>query len=164
MRVRIEVVGITSERDALEAVYLGADALGFVFDLNSPRLIAAGEAAAIGTRLPPLVARVGIFRDMKPAAVQKTIRAARLTVAQFSGDETPQECAGVAIPWYKGFRVDSGFRLERLGDYPCPAYQLEADCEDRASGESAPAGWNIARAAQPYGRIKIGRASCRERV
>jgi phosphoribosylanthranilate isomerase len=57
----VKISGITSWADAKIAVDAGADALGFVCDENSPRLIDPDTFCTIATRLPPQVQCVGIF-------------------------------------------------------------------------------------------------------
>ena len=51
-RVFVKVCGITSEEDALLAVAMGADAVGFNFVPSSPRFLAVSRAADIVKRLP----------------------------------------------------------------------------------------------------------------
>ena len=60
--VFVKICGITSEEDALLAVAMGADAVGFVF-APSPRQIAPERRADIARRLPPEILTVGVFRD-----------------------------------------------------------------------------------------------------
>ena len=55
MTVRVKICGLTRLEDALAAVRLGADALGFNFWPGSKRFIAPAEARAIIRKLPPLV-------------------------------------------------------------------------------------------------------------
>ena len=57
----MKICGITSEEDALLAVAMGADAVGFVFAPSS-RQIAATKARDIARRLPPEVLTVGGYR------------------------------------------------------------------------------------------------------
>ena len=64
----VKICGITNEEDALMAVALGADALGFVF-ARSSRQITPAAAADIIKRLPPDVLAVGVFRDEAPDRV-----------------------------------------------------------------------------------------------
>ena len=116
---RIKVCGITDERDALEAVHLGVDAVGFVLSKTSPRFIAPREAGRIGSRLPPFVARVGVFADEPPAQVADAIYAAGLTALQFQGSETPGYCRRFPLAWYKSFALGPGFDPERLSEYSC---------------------------------------------
>ena len=145
----IKVCGITEERDALEAVHLGVDAVGFVFSKKSPRAVSPREAARIGSKLPPFVARVGVFIDEPADAVADAVYAAGLTTLQFHGSETPDYCRRFTLSWYKTFRLGSGFDPERLSLYACSTCFLEVP----ESG-SAMEAFQAAR----YGRIILGGA------
>ena len=85
----IKICGITNEDDALLAVALGADAVGFVF-APSPRQIAAQRVYDITRRLPPEVLTVGVFRDEAPARVVELVKASGIKAAQLHGHETPE--------------------------------------------------------------------------
>ena len=85
----VKICGITNEDDALLAVALGADAVGFVF-APSPRQIATRHAYDISRRLPPEVLTVGVFRDSLPDRVVAQVRDAGLKSAQLHGSETPE--------------------------------------------------------------------------
>lgn len=90
----VKICGITSEEDALLAVAMGADAIGFVFAPSS-RQIAPARAADIAKRLPPEVLTVGVFRDEAPQRVADIINAAGLRAAQLHGRETAEDTAWV---------------------------------------------------------------------
>jgi phosphoribosylanthranilate isomerase len=64
----VKICGITNEDDALFAVAMGADAVGFVF-APSTRQIAPQKAYDITRRLPPEILTVGVFRDELPSRV-----------------------------------------------------------------------------------------------
>ena len=83
----VKICGITSEEDALLAVAMGADAVGFVF-APSPRQLAPGRAADIAKRLPPEVLTVGVFRDDAPERVVDVVQHAGLAAAQLHGHES----------------------------------------------------------------------------
>ena len=57
-----KICGVTNEEDALFAVAMGADAVGFNFAAGSSRQIAVTQARDIARRLPPEVMTVGVFR------------------------------------------------------------------------------------------------------
>ena len=77
-RVFVKICGITSEEDALLAVAMGADAVGFNFVPSSPRFLAASRAADIAKRLPPEILTVGVFRDEAPARVVELVEPGRV--------------------------------------------------------------------------------------
>ncbi|MEY3092892.1 MAG: N-(5-phosphoribosyl)anthranilate isomerase, partial [Actinomycetota bacterium] len=64
----VKICGITNEDDALLAVAMGADAVGFVF-APSPRQVAPQVVYDITRRLPPEILTVGVFRDELPDRV-----------------------------------------------------------------------------------------------
>jgi len=88
--VFVKICGTTSEADALLAVAMGADAIGFIF-APSPRQVAVGLAADIAKRLPPEVLTVGVFRDEAPARVVEIVNSAGLRAAQLHGHETAEQ-------------------------------------------------------------------------
>ena len=96
----VKICGITTEDDALFAVAMGADAVGFVF-APSPRQVAVQNVYDITRRLPPEILTVGVFRDEAPARVIDMVHRAGLKAAQLHGHETPDMVAEVAqqIRW-----------------------------------------------------------------
>jgi phosphoribosylanthranilate isomerase len=89
--VFVKICGITSEEDALLAVAMGADAVGFVF-APSPRQIGAGLAGDIVKRLPTEILTVGVFRDEAPQRVVDIVNGAGLRAAQLHGHESAEQC------------------------------------------------------------------------
>jgi phosphoribosylanthranilate isomerase len=88
--VFVKVCGTTSEEDALLAVAMGADAVGFIF-APSKRQIAPSIARDIAKRLPPEILTVGVFRDEAPQRVIDTIRFSGLKAVQLHGREPPEQ-------------------------------------------------------------------------
>jgi phosphoribosylanthranilate isomerase len=86
----VKICGITSEEDALLAVAMGADAVGFVF-APSPRQIQPVQAYDIVRRLPPDVQTVGVFRDDAPQRVVDIVHQVGLKAAQLHGHESPND-------------------------------------------------------------------------
>jgi phosphoribosylanthranilate isomerase len=91
----VKICGITSEDDALLAVALGADALGFVF-APSVRQIAVQKVYDITRRLPVEILTVGVFRDEHPKRVVEMTQSAGLRAVQLHGHETPGDVAYVS--------------------------------------------------------------------
>jgi phosphoribosylanthranilate isomerase len=91
----VKICGITNEDDALFAVAMGADAVGFVF-APSPRQVAAQLVYDITRRLPPEVLTVGVFRDEHPSRVVEIANRSGVKAVQLHGRETPEQTAEVA--------------------------------------------------------------------
>ena len=92
--VFVKICGVTNEDDALLAVAMGADALGFVF-APSPRQVHPETVRDIVKRLPHEVLTVGVFRNERPERVVEIINRCGLGGAQLHGGETPDEVASV---------------------------------------------------------------------
>ncbi len=101
MRIRAKICGITREVDALAAAHFGADAIGFVFHEPSPRYIGVNEALSIASKLPPFVARVGLFVNAEPRIIESVISELHLDCLQFHGDEAPEDCSRYGLPFIK---------------------------------------------------------------
>ena len=131
----VKICGITNEEDALLAVAMGADAVGFVF-APSPRQIAVTQARDIARRLPPEVMTVGVFRDEASRRVVDMVNAAGLHAVQLHGHETPAE--GRWIRQRVQFLIQAfpaGDRmLERVDDYEA-ADAVMLDSPRPGSGE-----------------------------
>lgn len=102
---RIKVCGITREADAELALQLGVDALGFVFHDPSPRAVTRQQVQTIAAVLPPFVTRVGLFVNAEADVVQRVVDSGCLDMLQFHGEESPEYCAGFALPWMKALRM-----------------------------------------------------------
>ena len=65
-RVRVKICGVTNREDALAAIALGADALGFNLFPGSKRFLEIDREAAWIQALPPFVTRA-LTRSPSPA-------------------------------------------------------------------------------------------------
>lgn len=91
----VKICGITNEDDALLAVAMGADAVGFVF-APSPRQVAPQVVYDITRRLPPEILTVGVFRDELPDRVFDVASRAGVKAVQLHGRETARHVAMLA--------------------------------------------------------------------
>jgi len=89
--VFVKICGTTNEDDALLAVAMGADALGFVFAPGSRRQVSVDTARDIVRRLPVGTVTVGVFRDERPERVVEIVSKVGLTGAQLHGREPISE-------------------------------------------------------------------------
>ena len=111
MSVRVKVCGITRSEDALSAIELGVDALGFVFWPKSSRSVTPDIARQIESTLPPFINKVGVYVDPTPDWVAETSAAGCLSLLQFHGDESPEFCDQFSLPYIKAIRVKDGIDL-----------------------------------------------------
>lgn len=91
----VKICGITSEEDALLAVAMDADAVGFVF-APSTRQVSATRVYDITRRLPPEILTIGVFRDETPKRVIEVANKAGVKGVQLHGRETAAQVAEVA--------------------------------------------------------------------
>lgn len=122
----VKICGTTTEDDALLAVAMGADAVGFVF-APSPRQMTMDRVRDIARRLPSDVLSVGVFRNELPARVVEITSKARLGAAQLHGHESPEDTAWVAerVPTtVKAFPAGHDGLL-RLRDYGADAVLID---------------------------------------
>ncbi|KIG09889.1 N-(5'-phosphoribosyl)anthranilate isomerase [Caballeronia concitans] len=108
-RTRIKLCGLSRVEHVQHAVALGADAVGFVFYPPSPRSVSVAEAVELARHVPPLVSAVGLFVNATPEWIEEVTSNVPLSLLQFHGDETPEECAKLAaiagLPYWRAVRV-----------------------------------------------------------
>lgn len=146
----VKICGITSEEDALLAVAMGADAVGFVFAPSS-RQLAPARAGDIAKRLPPEILTVGVFRDSAPERVVEVVRQAGLVGAQLHGFESVEatryvrERLSVVIKAFPGGAPE----LSRAANYGADVVLLDSASPgsgrvfDWSLAEGAPSGLRL---------------------
>ena len=122
----IKICGITNEQDALLAVALGADALGFVF-APSPRQVAPSKVREIVRRLPSEIVTVGVFRDELPKRIADIMQEAHLQGAQLHGHESIATTAEVsaAVRFSIKAVVAGSPDAKRADDFACVAILID---------------------------------------
>jgi phosphoribosylanthranilate isomerase len=146
----VKICGTTTEEDALLAVAMGADAVGFIF-APSPRQVQATKVRDIVTRLPREILTVGVFRDAAPEQVLDIYQQCRLTGVQLHGHETAEESRWLAD------RVDFLIRalpagspeLARIDEYGANAVHI--DSETPGSGQVFD--WSLAEGAPSHRKV-----------
>ena len=124
----VKICGVTTEEDALLAVGMGADALGFNFVPGSSRQIRTAAARDIVRRLPGGVMTVGVFRDELKERVVEVIHEVGLQAAQLHGREPAGDSSWVAqrVPYLiKAFTAGDA-AIDRLKEYSVTAVLVDA--------------------------------------
>ncbi|WP_085489398.1 phosphoribosylanthranilate isomerase [Paraburkholderia susongensis] len=108
-RTRIKLCGLSRPEDIAHAIDLGADAIGLVFYPPSPRSVSVAQAVELVHDMPPFVSVVGLFVNASPDWVREVASNVNLTLMQFHGDETPEQCEALAsiagLPWLRALRI-----------------------------------------------------------
>ena len=123
----VKICGITREADALLAVAMGADAVGFIF-APSKRQVAPGIVRDIVRRLPSEILTVGVFRDEASSRVVDIVNQAGLRAAQLHGHETPEETRWVRerVPFVIKALGAGTADLERVDDFGADAVLIDS--------------------------------------
>lgn len=148
---RVKICGVTNLSDALMCVEAGADALGFVFVEGTPRFIDPAVVEGIIRRLPPFVTTVGVFVNRPLEEVERIANALALSLVQLHGDESPEDCEALRVPFIKAFRVKGTDDLALLPRYPeAKAYLLDPFVPGKLGGTGRTLDWELAVKAKAY--------------
>jgi phosphoribosylanthranilate isomerase len=125
--VFVKICGITREDDALLAIAMGADAVGFTF-APSRRQIAPSIARDIVKRLPPEILTVGVFRDEASSRVVDIVNHAGLRAAQLHGHESAETPRWIRqrVPFVIKAFVAGEPALERADTYGADALLIDS--------------------------------------
>ena len=142
---RVKFCGLTHEEDIARAVKLGVDALGFVFYGPSSRNVALDHAAMLTSSVPAFVTRVGLFVNEQPETIQKIFERTGLNLIQYHGDESPEFCDAVGLPFIKAFRVRPGIDIQpELDRYPnASGFLLDAYVKGQPGGTGERFDWGL---------------------
>ncbi|MDR5761840.1 phosphoribosylanthranilate isomerase [Caballeronia sp. LZ035] len=128
-RTRVKLCGLSRAEEVQHAVALGADAVGFVFYPPSPRSVSVAQAAELARHVPPLVTAVGLFVNATPEWIREVTSNVPLSLLQFHGDETPEQCEELAQ--IAGL---SYWRALRIGPDASPGHLIESSKQFKAAG------------------------------
>jgi phosphoribosylanthranilate isomerase len=151
--VRVKMCGVVRLEDALIGVELGVDAFGFNFVAESPRRVTPEQARDLIAVLPPFTTKVGVFADERPRVMEATALVAGLNCLQLHGEEPPEVCAAIGLPWYKAHRVGRDFQPDQVMRYRSGTFLLDSAVPGRKGGTGTSFDWTVARQASAYGRV-----------
>jgi phosphoribosylanthranilate isomerase len=142
---RVKFCGFTHQDDVAQAVALGADALGFVFYGASSRCVSPEHAKILTRSVPAFVTRVGLFVNEEAETIQRIFEIAQLNLIQYHGEESPEFCDAVGLPYIKAFRVRKGMDLRTEMDrYPnASGFLLDAYVKGQPGGTGERFDWEL---------------------
>ncbi|MCF7956088.1 MAG: phosphoribosylanthranilate isomerase [Phycisphaerae bacterium] len=151
MAVKVKICGITNVEDALAAIEMGADLIGFNFYTQSKRYVTPEQAREIIDKLPTFIDTVGIFVNAAGEHVRAVAEMCSFNWVQLHGDETPEYCD--ALRWIsakvmKAIRVKDAADIERANTFYTDAILLDAFHPDEYGGTGEKFDWNLVRRLQ----------------
>ena len=149
--VKVKICGITNHRDALLAVDMGADILGFVL-APSPRQVSPEKVRSIIETLPPFVSAVGVFVDEEEKTIKDIADFCRLNQVQLHGNESPDFCRRFRPKAIKAFRLQDATGLSTINAYRghVQAVLLDTFQKGMAGGTGRTFPWDLAIKAKEF--------------
>lgn len=146
MIVKVKICGITNIDDAVAAMDMGADLLGFNFYPGSPRYVTSEKAEGIINKLPGFIDTAGVFVNASVEHIHQTKAVCPLDWVQLHGDEDPQFCRSLLshnVKTMKAIRVKDQKDIERAESFFTDAVLLDAFDPDKYGGTGLTFDWNV---------------------
>jgi phosphoribosylanthranilate isomerase len=143
--VRIKICGITNIEDALLAVDLGANALGFIFYKESKRYIEPDNALSIISRIPPFITTVGVFVNQDLDEIINVRDKVGFDAFQLHGDESASFCKKLGKNVIKTVRVKDKINTEEIESYPVRAILFDSYSTKDYGGTGESFSWGVLR-------------------
>jgi len=143
---KVKICGITNYEDAVAAMEMGADLLGFNFYRPSPRYIEPAKAAEIVKRLPAFIDVSGVFVNSSLEEIREISALCQLDWIQLHGDENTDFCKWLAydsVKTMKALRIKDADDLQRVDSYFTDAVLLDTFNPERYGGTGLTFDWNI---------------------
>ena len=140
---KVKICGITNSEDALEALRLGADAIGLVF-AKSPRRVTISKAKEIIKAVGPWTSVVGVFAGESLKAVEQIARDCRLSAIQLHGDEDNSYVKRLSsFKIIKAFRIADASDLKGTGLAKADALLFDTKIEGELGGTGKRFDWGL---------------------
>ena len=147
-RTRIKICGITTLEDALAAIELGADALGFNRIKESPRYV-SDELLEGLISIPPFVSKVILIKEASEASEYSHLDSVQF---QHYTESNLEHVFKHSRRHFRAFRVRNEETLEEMGKYPfrdnIAGYVLDAYHKTKLGGSGLTFDWSLAIEAQ----------------
>ncbi len=144
--VKVKICGITNIDDAVAAMDMGADMLGFNFYPDSPRYVTPEHAEGIINKLPGFMDTAGVFVNASVEQIHETNSVCHLDWIQLHGDEDPDFCRLLLthnVKTMKAIRVKDQTDIEKADGFFTDAVLLDAFDPDKYGGTGLTFDWNI---------------------
>ena len=143
---KVKICGITNYDDALAAMEMGADLIGFNFYPKSPRYIRPEDAARIVNRLPAFIDIAGVFVNSALDETREIASQCQLDWIQLHGDENAEFCQWLAYDspkTMKAIRVKDSSDIHQADGFFTDAILFDAYDPSKYGGTGLTFNWNI---------------------
>jgi len=150
--MKIKICGITNRDDAMDAVNLGVDAVGFIFYEDSPRYISPDIVEEISLFLPPFVLLVGVFVNHDKPYIDAVTHRCRLDLIQLHGNESPAFCRSMRRRVIKAFKISDISDVDQIAEYQSSvsAVLLDTKVSGMEGGTGKVFDWGLAIKAKEF--------------
>ena len=150
--MKIKICGITNKEDALNAIALNVNAIGFIFAKHSPRYIKPETIETFMNEIPPFINTVGVFVDSSYEEIIETVTRCKLNTIQLHGNETPSFCTQFNLPIIKAIPVNEISDLSTIPMYKGIAngILLDTKVNNVSGGTGKTFDWGLAIEAKQY--------------
>ena len=120
---KIKTCGITNIEDYDAAVSLGSDYTGFIFYEKSPRHISCESAREIVKKgMNRGQQKVGVFVNESIKNIKEIYEKVGLNIVQLHGDENPEYCSKLDLPFWKVIRVKDEKSIDAMKHFECQTF------------------------------------------
>lgn len=143
---KVKICGITNYDDALAAMEMGADLIGFNFYPKSPRYIRPADAARIVNKLPAFIDIAGVFVNSTLEETREIASQCQLDWIQLHGDENAEFCQWLAYDspkTMKAIRVKDSSDIQQADSFFTDAILFDAYDPSKYGGTGLTFNWNI---------------------
>ena len=144
--VKVKICGLTNYDDAVAAMDMGADLLGFNFYPASPRYVTPEQATGIINKLPGFIDTAGVFVNASIERIHETNAVCQLDWVQLHGDEDPDFCRSLLshnVKTMKAIRVKDQTDIGWADSFFTDAVLLDAFNPDKYGGTGLTFDWNV---------------------
>ncbi|MGA0242384.1 MAG: phosphoribosylanthranilate isomerase [Candidatus Marinamargulisbacteria bacterium] len=150
--MKIKLCGMTNRDDALNAIALGVDAIGFIFYPHSPRFIPPEKVETFMLDIPPFIHTIGVFVNESVDAINDISARCKLSGIQLHGHEAPEFCTAFSLPTIKSIAIKDEDDIKKIPQYKgcVSGVLLDTKVENVYGGTGKTFDWGLALAAKEY--------------
>jgi phosphoribosylanthranilate isomerase len=158
MSLIVKICGLSTPEALDVALDAGADMVGFVFFLPSPRNVSLDTARALGVRVSGCAKKVALTVDADDAMLEAIVKSLQPDLVQLHGKETPARVAAIKarfkLPIIKALAIEAKGDFEQMKHYASVSDWILFDAKapehaTRPGGLGKPFDWALVSGAIP---------------